>query len=51
MNRDQGAILEKEEEGIGDMYPNTILALESFKLCQSRGSLAPMLQAENTIMN
>jgi hypothetical protein len=51
MNRDQGAILEEEEEGIRDVYPNTILVLEGFNLCQLGSSSTPMLQAVNLRMN
>lgn len=51
MNRDQSAILEEEEEGIGDMYPNTILVFEGFKLCHLGGTSTSMLQAENIRMN
>jgi hypothetical protein len=50
MNRDQSAILEEEEEGIGDVYPNTIFMLEGFKLRHLGGSSTSMLQATNLRM-
>jgi len=52
MNRDQSAILEEEEERIGDVHPNTILVLEGFNLRHLGGSSTRiLLQAANIRIN